>query len=164
MGRATPAEHRRSGYVVSTDAARLDLDVIHGFLSTCYWSPGIPRETVARAMANSLCFGASHEAEGSAAQGPRSLQVGFARIISDFATYAYLCDVFVIEAHRGRGVSKLMMEAVIAHPDLQGLRRLCLFTRDAHGLYTQFGFTPMPDPTRYLERVVPAKVLYGQQA
>lgn len=151
-------ELRRGGFVVSTDAARLDLDVIHGFLSACYWSPGIPRGTLAKGIENSLCFGAYEEGvEGSPL-------VGFARVITDRATYAYLCDVFVLEAWRGRGVSKLMMEAVVGHPDLQGLRRLCLFTRDAHGLYERFGFTPMPDPGRYLERVVSAKVLYGSEA
>jgi GNAT superfamily N-acetyltransferase len=150
-------EHRAGGYLVSTDAARLDLRVIHGFLTACYWSPGIPIETVSRAIRNSLCFGAYTDD----AAGP---QVGFARIISDFATYAYLCDVFVLEPYRGRGVSKLLMEAVIAHPDLRGLRRLCLFTRDAHGLYTRFGFKPMPDPARYLERTVPAAELCGEGA
>lgn len=80
-------------------------------------------------------------------------QVGFARIITDFASYAYLCDVFILESHRGQGLSKWLMEFIIAHPDLKGLRRFCLMTRDAHGLYAQFGFAPMPDPSRYMERV-----------
>lgn len=145
-------ELRQGEFIVSTDPARLDISVIHGFLSRCYWSPGIPENTVRRAVANSLCFGAYHANQ----------QVGFARIISDFATFAYLCDVFVIESFRRRGLSKLLMQAVIAHPDLQGLRRTCLFTRDAHALYAGFGFTPMPDATRYMERFVPASALYPQ--
>ena len=85
--------------------------------------------------------------------GTSPAQVGFARIITDFASYAYLCDVYVLESHRGRGLSKWLMEVIIAHPDLQGLRRFCLMTRDAHGLYAQFGFTPMTDPSRYMERI-----------
>ena len=147
----------RPPYRLSTDPALLDLDVIHGFLSTCYWSPGIARSRVARAIEHSLCFGlydtrAARPAASAGAQGPPA-QVGFARVVTDRASFAYLCDVFVLEAHRGQGLSKFMMEAVVSHPDLRGLRRFCLMTRDAHRLYAQFGFQPMPDPTRYMELV-----------
>ena len=135
-------ESRRDDFVVSTDRTRLDINVIHGFLTTCYWAKGIPRETVARSLEHSLCFGVY---DGSGAQ------VGFARVVSDFATLAYLGDVFVLETHRGRGLSKFMMESIMRHPALQGLRRWILLTRDAHGLYQQFGFTPLKSADRYME-------------
>ena len=131
-------------YEISTDAARLDLDVIHGFLSRdSYWAQGMPRDLLARALAHSLCFGVYGE-DGALA--------GFARIVSDRATFAYLADVFILPAHRGRGLSKRLMEAVTAHPELQGLRRWMLATADAHGLYRQFGFTPLARPERFMER------------
>jgi GNAT superfamily N-acetyltransferase len=136
-------EHRRGGFVISTDPARLDLEVIHGFLTNSYWAKGIPREVVARSIEHSLCFGVY---DGSGAQ------VGFARVISDFATIAYIGDVFVLELNRGRGLSKWMMECIVQHPALQGLRRWILTTRDAHGLYAQFGFAPVKKPERYMER------------
>lgn len=136
---------RRDGFLISSDPALLDLDVVHGFLSTCYWSPGIPRATVERAIANSLSFGL-YETSGAALT-----QIGFARVITDRATYAYLCDVFVLAAARGRGLGTWLMESLLAHPDLHGLRRFCLLTRDAHTLYARFGFKPMPDPSRYME-------------
>ena len=135
-------ESRRNGYLVSTDPARLDLDLIHGFLTNCYWAKGIPREVVERSIEHSLCFGI-YDSQGT--------QVGFARVISDFATVAYLGDVFVLEAHRGRGLSKWMMECIMQHPGLQGLRRWILLTRDAHGLYQQFGFASVKSPERYME-------------
>ena len=135
-------ECRRDGFVVSTDRRRLDINVIHGFLTTCYWAKGIPRETVARSLEHSLCFGVY---DGSGAQ------VGFARVVTDFATLAYLGDVFVLETHRGRGLSKFMMECIMRHPALQRLRRWILLTRDAHGLYQQFGFTPLKSADRYME-------------
>ena len=138
-----PATHPGDNYAVSDDASRLDLDAIHASLTRSYWSPGIPRETVARAIAHSLCFGIHHRTDG---------QVGFGRVVTDRATFAYLADVYVLEAHRGRGLSKRLMQAVIAHPDLQGLRRMLLATRDAHALYAQFGFTPLANPTRMMER------------
>jgi GNAT superfamily N-acetyltransferase len=138
----TIVEHRRRESLISTDPARLNLDVIHGFLTNCYWAKGIPREVVARSIEHSLCFGVY---DGSGAQ------VGFARVVSDFATVAYLGDVFVLESHRGRGLSKWMMECVVQHPALQNLRRWILLTRDAHGLYAQFGFTPLKSPERYME-------------
>jgi GNAT superfamily N-acetyltransferase len=138
----TPIEHRRSEFVISTDPARLDLDVIHGFLTNCYWAKGIPREVVARSIGNSMCFGIY---DGSGAQ------VGFARVVSDFATVAYLGDVFVLEPYRGRGLSKWLMECIMQHPALQNLRRWILLTRDAHGLYRQSGFMPLAAPERYME-------------
>ena len=135
-------EHRRGEFLLSTDPARLDLDVIHGFLTNCYWAKGISRELVSRSIEHSLCFGIY---DGTGAQ------VAFARVVSDFATVAYLGDVFVLESFRGRGLSKWMMECAMQHPALQGLRRWILLTRDAHGLYSQFGFTPVKAPERYME-------------
>jgi len=135
-------EHRRGDFVITTDPARLDLDTIHGFLTNSYWAKGIPRDTVARSIEHSLCFGIY---DGSGAQ------VGFARVVSDFATVAYLGDVFVLESHRGRGLSKWMMQCIMQHPALQGLRRWILLTRDAHQLYSQYGFTALKTPERYME-------------
>jgi GNAT superfamily N-acetyltransferase len=135
-------ESRRGDFLISTDRARLDLDVIHGFLTDCYWAKGIQRDVVARSIEHSLCFGVY---DGSGAQ------VGFARVVSDFATVAYLGDVFVLESHRGRGLSKGLMECIMQHPALQNLRRWILLTRDAHGLYARFGFQPVKIPARYME-------------
>ena len=135
-------EHRRGEFVISTDPTRLDLDVIHNFLTNCYRAKGIPRDVVARSIEHALCFGIY---DGGGAQ------VGFARVISDFATIAYLGDVFVLESHRGRGLSKWLMECVMQHPSLQNLRRWILLTRDAHGLYARSGFTPLKTPERYME-------------
>jgi N-acetylglutamate synthase-like GNAT family acetyltransferase len=128
---------------VSTDRDRMDVAVIHAFLSQCYWAKGIPREIVERSIANSLCFGAF--ADGS--------QVGFARVVTDFATFAYLADVFVLESHRGLGIGRHLMEAITAHPELQGLRRWHLVTRDAHGLYAQFGFEALENADRHMAKV-----------
>ena len=127
--------------VVTTDRSRFDLEVIHGYLTRSYWAKGIPRATVARAMDRSLCFGAF--------EGDR--QVGFARVISDLTTFAYVSDVFVVESHQGRGVGKRLMAAIVAHPELQELRRWTLFTRDAHGLYRQYGFREPRYPERLME-------------
>lgn len=138
-------EFHRGEFLISTDPKRLDLDVIHSFLTNCYWAKGIPRDVVARSIEHSLCFGVY---DGSA-------QVGFARVISDFATIAYLGDVFVLESHRGRGLSRWLMECVTRHPSFQGLRRWILLTRDAHGLYAKFGFTPLQKADRYMERHQP---------
>jgi GNAT superfamily N-acetyltransferase len=135
-------ESRRAEFVISTDRTRLDLDAIHGFLTNCYWAKGIPREVVARSIEQSLCFGVY---DGSGAQ------VGFARVISDFATIAYVGDVFVLDTHRGRGLGKWLMESITHHPALQNLRRWILTTRDAHGLYAQVGFTPVQSPERFME-------------
>jgi len=119
------------GYEISTDPARLDVDAIHAYLVRSYWSPGIPRDTVERAVRHSLCFGV-YDACGA--------QVGFARVVTDHATFAYLCDVYVLEAHRGHGLAKRMMRELMAHPALSGARRVMLATRDAHGLYQKSGF------------------------
>jgi N-acetylglutamate synthase-like GNAT family acetyltransferase len=135
-------EFRRDNFLLSTDRSLLDLDVIHEFLTNCYWAKGIPRDVVARSVEHSPCFGIYHES---------GEQVGFARVISDFATIAYLGDVFVLESHRGHGLSKWMMECIMQHPALQGLRRWILLTRDAHGLYSQFGFTPLKSAEPYME-------------
>ncbi len=124
------------GFEISTDRARLNVAAIHGYLTRSYWSPGIPRDTVERALANSLCFGL---------YAPGGAQAGLARVVTDYATFAYLCDVYVLEEHRGRGLSKALMRAVMAHPALEGARRAMLATRDAHGLYRQFGFETAPD-------------------
>jgi GNAT superfamily N-acetyltransferase len=129
-----------SDYEISTDPSRLDLDVIHGFLSHSYWAKNIPRELVERSIRHSLCFGIFRERK----------QIGFARVVSDFATFAYLADVFVMPEHRGKGVSKQLMETILEHRDLQGLRRFVLATVDAHGLYAQFGFEPLDHPERYM--------------
>jgi GNAT superfamily N-acetyltransferase len=135
-------EERRGEFVLSTDRSRLDLPMIHKFLTNSYWAEGIPRETVGRSLANSLCFGVY--------QGVK--QVGFARVITDYATYAYVGDVFVLDSHRKKGLSKWMMQAMVNHPQLQALRRWTLATRDAHGLYAQVGFTPLAAPERWMER------------
>jgi GNAT superfamily N-acetyltransferase len=128
-------------FTISTDKRRLDSDVIHEFLTRCYWAAGISREIVARSIENSLCFGIYRNDQ----------QVGFARVISDYATFAYVADVFVLEAFRGKGLSKLLIRCIVEHPDLQGLRRWVLGTKDAHALYAQFGFTPLGSPERFME-------------
>ncbi|HYM35325.1 MAG TPA: GNAT family N-acetyltransferase [Steroidobacteraceae bacterium] len=133
----------RPPFSVSTDRSRLDIDVIHGFLTRSYWSPGISRELVVRAIDHSLCFGLFHE----------DAQIGFARAITDCATFAYLADVFVLEEWRGRDLSKFMMECIKSHPDMRNLRRWLLATKDAHGLYKQFGFTVIKNPERLMEIV-----------
>jgi GNAT superfamily N-acetyltransferase len=136
-----PETYHRDGFSISTEPSRFDLDMIHGYLSReTYWSLGIPREVLIRAIAGSLCFGIYEQER----------QIGFARVVTDRATFAYLCDVFVLPDYRGRGLSKWLMESIIGHPDLQGLRRFVLVTRDAHELYTQFGFVTPPDPTAYM--------------
>jgi ribosomal protein S18 acetylase RimI-like enzyme len=147
-------ESRRNGFLISTDPALLDLNVIHGFLTNCYWAKGIPRELVERAIVHSLCFGiydvGGEEVAGQSGN-ERPAQVGFARVVSDFATFAYIADVFVLESHRGRGLGKDLMRCIKEHPELQGLRRWSLSTLDAHKLYEQFGFTPPKFPERYME-------------
>lgn len=148
-------EHRRGEFLISTDPARLDLDVIHNFLTNCYWARGIPREVVERSIEHALCFGIYDGTTPRLAKDARHgapVQVGFARVISDFATVAYVGDVFVLESHRGRGLSKWLMECITQHPALQNLRRWILTTRDAHRLYAQVGFTPVKAPERYMER------------
>ena len=119
-------------YEISTDPARLDVAAIHAYLTRSYWSPGIPIGIVERALRHSLCFGVYESADGA--------QVGLARVVTDYATFAYLCDVYVLEEHRGFGLGKRMMRELMAHPALRGARRVMLATRDAHGLYAGFGF------------------------
>lgn len=138
-------EQHRGAYTVSTDAARLDLDVIHGYLVRAYWCEGISRETVERSLKGSLCFGLF---EGRK-------QAGLARVVTDYATFAYLCDVFVLESHQGKGLGVWLMQCVIEHPELQGLRRWHLLTRDAHTLYREVGFKPLGQPERHMELVIP---------
>jgi len=129
-------------YRITTDVAEMDLQVIHGFLANSYWAKGIPLATLKRAIDNSLCFSVLSDANE---------QVAFARMVTDRATYAYLADVFVIESHRGKGISKWLIEHIMAHPDLQGLRRITLATRDAHGLYSRAGFKPLAHPEIFME-------------
>jgi GNAT superfamily N-acetyltransferase len=135
------AETTKGKYWITTDPQKLDLDAIHAFLSRSFWAEGIPKDIVARSIANSLCFGLF---EGTN-------QVGFARVVTDRATYGYLCDVYVLESHRGHGLGKWLIETVMKHPDLQGLRRFQLVTRDAHGLYSRHGFGPPAHPDRHME-------------
>jgi GNAT superfamily N-acetyltransferase len=135
-------ECRNGDFLISTDRSRLDVDAIHAFLTGCYWAKGVPKDTVIRAIENSLCFGLYCNGQ----------QAGFARVVSDYATYAYIGDVFLLETHRGRGLAKWLMECIVSHPSLQGLRRWTLATRDAHSLYAQFGFTPLRAPDRWMER------------
>ena len=133
-------------FVVSTDRKRIDIDAVYHYLhDEAYWSQGIPREIVERSIENSLCFGIYRDGE----------QVGFARMITDYATFAYLADVFVLAPYRGQGLSKWMMECIMAHPGLQGIRRFHLLTRDAHGLYEKSGFVPVAEPGRHMEKYVP---------
>ncbi|MEP7242508.1 MAG: GNAT family N-acetyltransferase [Gammaproteobacteria bacterium] len=133
-------------YLISDDPGRLDVKAMHAYLQRAYWSEQIPLEVVERAARASLCIGA-YDSAGA--------QVGLARFISDYATFCYVCDVYVLEEHRGHGLSKAMMAMAVSHPKLQGLRRWNLVTHDAHGLYHRFGFKELARPERHLERVVP---------
>ena len=136
-------ESQLGEFQISTDPSRLDVPLIHDYLCNhSYWAAGIPREVVQRSIEGALCFGVYHGKH----------QVGFARIITDYATIAYLGDVFIVEEFRGRGISKWLMACIVAHPRLQGLRRWMLGTADAHGLYAQFGFKPLASPERWMER------------
>lgn len=129
-------------FSISTDKSKLDINAIHDFLSTeAYWSLNIPKETVQTAIGNSLCFGVYEN----------NKQIGFARVISDFATIAYLGDVYVLEEYRGKGLSKWLMETIMSHPNVQGLRRWILLTGDAHGLYRQYGWTDIADASKWME-------------
>ena len=138
-------EITRDGYLFSNDPARLQVRVIHGFLTRCYWAEGIPEETVRRSIAHSSCFGVYAGDQ----------QVGFARVITDRATFAYLADVFVLPAHRGRGLAEQLLRVILADPDLQGLRRFLLATRDAHGLYAKLGFSAIAKPEIWMEIAQP---------
>ena len=136
-------ERRRGDLLVSTDRARLDVDLIHRELSGTYWASGIPRDVVERSIARSVAFGVYDAGR----------QVGFARVVSDLATYAYLADVFVVEERRRRGLGDWLVESILGHPQLQGLRRFALITRDAGPLYERHGFTAPPQPFGYMEIV-----------
>ena len=136
----------RGDYSISTDRSRLNIELIHNFLSnTTYWAVGRTRDVVQRSIENSLSFGVYNGDD----------QVGFARVVTDFATFAWIADVFVLPEHRGRGLSKWLMEVMLSHPQLQGFRRWVLATKDAHPLYERFGFIPLHRPERWMERPDP---------
>lgn len=144
----------KKGFLISTDNSLLDIDVIHQYLGReSYWAKGITKEKVQRSIDNSMCFSIYHEKK----------QIGFARVITDKATFAYLADVFVLNAYRGQGLSKWLIQTILAHPDLQGLRRWVLATADAHGLYKQFGFEPLAIPDRWMNLFTPNPVPQGQE-
>lgn len=134
-------EKRKDDYLLSTDKSKIDLAAVHEVLTRSYWSEGIPIDVVKRSIDNSLCFAIYHQ----------NKLVAFARVISDFATFAYLADVFVAQDYQGRGLSKWLIQTIVDHPQLQGLRRFTLATRDAHGLYSQFGFKSFARPERWME-------------
>lgn len=134
-------DKKNSNYTISTNKKKLDVDLISRFLKNSYWSKGIPVEVVKKSIENSLCFGVYQCAK----------QVGFARVITDYSTFAYIADVFIVGEHRKRGLSKQMMTAILNHPDLQGLKRWLLSTKDAHGLYEKFGFKKPQHPDWNME-------------
>ncbi|MCC7158459.1 MAG: GNAT family N-acetyltransferase, partial [Ignavibacteria bacterium] len=135
-------EETKDGFLLSTDKSKLDVDCIFDFLSNrSYWAKGVPRDRVARSIENSMCFGIYEN----------NKQVGFARIITDMATIGYLGDVFIVEEYRGRGLSKWLMECILKHPELSGLRRWILLTKDAHSLYRKYGFKDIEEPETYME-------------
>ena len=136
---------KKNGFTITTEKEKLDIDLIHSFLNRTYWAEGISKETIRRSIEGSLCFGVYENDK----------QVGFARMITDRATFAYLADVFIIEEYRGRGLSKWLMEVIMSHPDLQRLRRMILATKDAHGLYEKFGFTPLINVERWMQILDP---------
>jgi ribosomal protein S18 acetylase RimI-like enzyme len=138
-------EYRQGPYWITTDPAQIDLDAVHAYLTESYWARGIPRELVARSIQNSMAFGLF--------DGDR--QIGLARVITDRTTFAYLCDVYVLDEYRGRGLARWLMKSLMAHPDLQGLRRFVLVTRSAAGLYEKFGFKGLSDPDAFMEIVRP---------
>jgi N-acetylglutamate synthase-like GNAT family acetyltransferase len=134
-----------SSFEISLDPRRIDIDAVHAFLRTSYWAQAIPREIVAKSVANSLCVGAFSG----------GTQIGFARLVTDCATFGYLADVYVLSEHRGQGIAKRMLTTLMAHPDVQGLRRLMLVTRDAQRLYAECGFTALAAPERHMEKTDP---------
>ena len=138
-------EAHRENYLISTDPALLDVDTICDFLGRAYWAQGRPRERTERALKNSLVFGMYDGFH----------QIGLARVISDYSIFAYLCDVFIHEDYQGQGLGKWLMQTILDHPELQGLRRWALVTRDAHSLYQQYGFTPLQDPKGWMEMIRP---------
>jgi len=137
-------EYKSAGYTISTDKSKLDLNVIHGYLSRSYWAENIPVEIVKRSVDNSLCFGVYVNEK----------QIGFARVISDYTTFAYLADVFILEEERGRGLAKRLMECILEHRQLRGLRNFCLMTKDAHSLYKRYGFKNIPKPENFMARKI----------
>ena len=143
----------RNEYVADDDPSRIDVDVVHEFLHAAYWSAGIPRETVARSIANSLCVGV-YAADGR--------MVAFARAVTDRATFGYLADVFVVDSERGAGLGRFVVESMLAHPDVQGLRRWMLVTADAHELYRSYGFAEPTNPDLLMVRQVSPETLYGR--
>ena len=138
-------DHTHLGYRISTDVSEMDLDAIHAYLSRSYWSPGVSKEIVAKSIRGALCFGLFKD----------EAQVGLARVITDRATFAYLSDVYVLEEHRGRGLAQWMLKVILAHPDLQGLRRFMLATKDAHSLYEKFGFAQLSNPSIFMAIMAP---------
>lgn len=137
-----PFQVQQNEFLISTDGQKLDIPLIHTFLSgDSYWSQGIPLEAVERSLKHSLCFGLYH----------REQQIGFARVITDYATFAYVGDVFVVPAWRRKGLSKWLVQTILEHPELQGFRRWLLVTADAHGLYEQFGFTCITQPEKFMQ-------------
>jgi len=134
-------EWQRGEFAISTDRDRIDVESVHRFLSESYWAAGVPIEIVRRSIQNSLCFGIYSD----------DLQVGFARVITDYATFAYIADVYVLAEYRGQGLAKWLIDLIRAHPDLQGMRRWLLVTRDAHGLYSRAGFRPLENPSGWME-------------
>lgn len=135
-------EWRNGEFLISTDKTKLDLNVIRRFLDGSYWAKGRSVETIRRSIENSIAFGVYKD----------DRQIGFARVITDYATFAWIADVFIIEEFRGRGLSKWLMEVIIGHPELQGFRRWVLATKDAHELYRKFGFVELKKPERWMER------------
>jgi len=134
-------DHTHLGYRISTDVEAMDLDAVHAYLSRSYWAQGVSKEIVARSIRGALCFGLFKD----------GAQVGLARVITDRVTFAYLSDVYVLEEHRGVGLAQWMLKVILAHPELQGLRRFMLATKDAHSLYEKFGFTPLSSPEMFME-------------
>jgi len=149
-------EVKQGDITISCDKAQLDRAFIHAELTASYWAPGVPREVVDQSIDNSLCFGVYRQ----------GCQVAFARVITDEATFAWLCDVIVTASERGQGLGKLLVSTILTHPGLQGLRRIMLGTKDAHGLYAQFGFTPIDEPGRFMQirNVNPYKLCLPNEA
>ncbi len=140
-------ENFKDGFIVSTDPNKLQLEEIYDFLSKSYWAEKRSKDRVARSLAHSLCFGLYKEER----------QIGLARVVTDYSTFAYLCDVYVLEEYRHCGLGEWLISVVMSHPGLQGFRLWSLLTRDAHGLYRRFGFTDLKNPERWMEKVEPSK-------
>ncbi len=135
-------EYSKENYLISTDNTKLSIGRIHSYLTRSYWSENIPFEIVKKSIEHSLCFGVYN----------KNIQIGFARVISDYTTFAYLADVFIVEEERGKGLSKWLMECILKHYQLQGLRSFCLMTKDAHSLYERYGFNNLPNPERFMAK------------